>query len=227
MRLSVIIPTFNEEKIIARTLREILLIDEIDEIIVADGGSADATAEIIKNFRQIKLVEIAPANRGRQLDAGARAATGDVFWFVHADTIPAANAAAAIKKAMRDQKIIGGNFRIRFDGGGFWAAILTGLYPRLRKLNLIYGDSAIFVRREVFEQMNGFGDLPLFEDVDFFRRARRCGRFRHADEIVTTSSRRFENSSFVLTFAEWSIFQGLYWLGFSPRRLAKWYKVIR
>ena len=227
MKLSVIIPVFNEEKSIAATLDALLTCKTISEIIVADGESSDKTIEIVETFQNIKLIKCNEANRGRQMHEGAKNATGDVFWFVHADTIPAENAADEIEKSLADEQTIGGNFEIIFDGVGRWARILSWLYPHLRKIGLIYGDSAIFVRREIYEKTGGFRDLPLFEDVEFYKRTKKHGRFVHLKKTVETSSRRFENRSFIWTFSKWSIFQGLYWLGFPPHILAKGYKSIR
>ena len=121
----------------------------------------------------------------------------------------------------------GGNFEIVFDGESKWAKFLTRLYPKLRSIGLIYGDSAIFAKREIYEKIGGFRDLPLFEDVDLFRRLSRKGDFVTVNIPIRTSSRRFENNSFLWTFTKWSLFQGLYWIGVPPRILVKGYKAIR
>lgn len=230
MRISVIVPTFNEELLIKKTLATLLNLENVYEIVIVDGGSTDKTLEILENHspsEKLKIVKTRQANRGLQMHEGAKKAAGDVFWFVHADTLPDKNCAAAILEVVRDEKIAGGNFEVIFDGGGRWARVLTWLYPKLRKLNLIYGDSAIFVRKSVYEAIDGFRDLPLFEDVDLFKRIKRKGIFAHLDQTVNTSSRRFANRSFILTFTKWSLFQGLYWVGFPPRVLAGFYKAIR
>jgi rSAM/selenodomain-associated transferase 2 len=225
MKISIIIPTLNEELSLPATLAAISRLKEQPEIIVADGGSSDKTLEIARK-PGAKIVHT-EAGRGRQLDAGARAASGDVFWFLHADTLPAENACEQILRALKDEQIIGGNFEIRFDGEILSARFLTWLYPRLRVLGLCYGDSAFFVRRAAYEQSGGFTHLPLFEDVEFYRRLKKYGRFVHLKSVVTSSSRRFEKRSFALTFARWSLFQGLYWIGVSPHFLAKRYAHIR
>ena len=230
MKISVIVPTFNEESTVEKTLTAISRLINVDEIVVVDGGSTDRTAEKIENFesvKDIKLVILHEASRGLQLHEGTKHATGDIFWFVHADTRPKQGSAGQIKKFMRFDEIVGGHFEIVFSGDRFWARFLAWLYPQLRVLGLTYGDSAFFVRREKYEEIGGFRPYPLFEDVELYKRLRKKGRFVLIAMPVTTSSRRFDDHSFVWTFTKWSIRQGLYWLGVSPSYLAKTYKQIR
>lgn len=230
MNISVIIPTLNEETTIVKTLDALSRLVNISEIIVVDGGSSDRTVGIVENYqsrKEIKLVKTAEANRGKQLNEGTKHAQGEVFWFVHADTRPVQGCGKQIKELMRYDEIAGGSFKIIFDGSGRWARFLTWLYPHLRAIGLVYGDSAFFVRRATFEKIGGFREFALFEDVDLYKRLLKKGRFVYVDLPVTTSSRRFENRSFLWTFAKWSVFQGLYWFGVPPRLLAGRYKAIR
>ncbi len=104
---------------------------------------------------------------------------------------------------------------------------MTWLYPKLRRIGLVYGDSGIFVRREIYEGIGGFKPFPLFEDLDFVRRLRREGRFVNLSASVRTSSRRFERRSFLLMFSRWSFLQILFWLGVSPYFLARFYRPVR
>ena len=223
--LSIIIPTLDEAGSIGATLDALAREAEGFEVIVVDGGSLDGTAELVRS-RGVKLIESA-RGRGRQLDAGARAASGRALWFLHADTLPSAGFAGAIEEALNDPSVVAGNFDVYFDGGRPAARFLTWLYPQLRKLGLCYGDSGIFVRREAYERVGGFRDFPIFEDLDLVRRLGKVGRVAHLRARVTTSSRRFEGRSFSLTFARWSFLQALYWLGVNPHTLARMYAHVR
>jgi rSAM/selenodomain-associated transferase 2 len=218
--ISIIIPALNEEASIGETL-ESLQNFERAEIILVDGGSTDATVAIAENYKA-KILH-APRGRGVQLQSGGAAASADIFWFLHADTTAPPDAAARIKKALEDPRVAGGNFMIRFDGERRAARFLTWLYPNLRRLGLLYGDSAIFVHGDVYRRMGGFQPFPIFEDLDFVERLKKQGEIVTLPSVVTTSSRRFENKSFLLTFLRWTILQVLYWLGVSPYRLVKIY----
>jgi rSAM/selenodomain-associated transferase 2 len=220
--LSIIIPTLNEARSIGRTLDAVLRAGGGGvEVIVVDGGSLDGTVEIARG-RGVKLLT-SERGRGAQMHAGACEARGDALLFLHADTLPPSDCAGRIAEALRDTSVVAGNFRVLFDGDRRAARFLTWLYPRLRKLGLCYGDSAIFVRRETYERVGGLRAFPIFEDLDLVRRLRKAGRVAHLPAAVTTSSRRFEGRSFALTFARWSFLQALYWLGVHPRTLGRMY----
>jgi rSAM/selenodomain-associated transferase 2 len=224
VRVSIVIPTLNEESTIGATLDAIANLRGSLEVIVADGGSTDRTVEIASS--RARVIQ-GGRGRGRQQAAGACASTGDVLWFLHADTLPAPSAIEAMHAALADPRIGGGNFTISFDGGGRSASRLTAIYPWLRLLGLCYGDSGIFVRREVYDRIGGFHDHPLFEDVDLVRRIRKASRFVTLPETVVTSSRRFEHRNFGAMFTVWTALQVLYWAGVPPAQLARVYGPIR
>jgi rSAM/selenodomain-associated transferase 2 len=230
MEISVIIPTYNEELSITKTLDALSRLVNVSEVIVVDGGSNDSTAEVVRNYPQIKnlqLIQMDEPNRGKQLHEGTKHATGDIFWFVHADTRPQQGCGRQIKNVMNYRQVVGGNFEVIFSGETRAAKFMTWLYPHLRSWGLMYGDSAFFIGRIAYTEVGGFKPIGAFEDLDMYHRLRKFGRFYHLSQTVTTSSRRFENRSFVLTFARWSVFQVLYWFKFPPQKLAKYYLPIR
>ncbi len=221
--ISVVIPTLNEINSISATLD--VVGRGFFEVIVADGGSSDGTVEVARQWGA--RVITAERGRGSQMHAGACAARGEIIWFLHADTRPPRDAAARIAEAFSNQDVVAGNFEIHFDGESAAARFLSWLYPQLRRIGLCYGDSAIFVRRDVYEHVGGFQSFPIFEDLDLVRRLRKEGRIVHLLASVTTSSRRFEGRSFAFTFTRWAALQTLYWIGVHPRRLVRLYAPIR
>lgn len=221
VKISIIIPTLNEATEIGRTLDALLNLAGSFEIIVADGGSTDETCELAMS-RDATVIGT-ERGRGIQLHAGALAATGSVLWFLHADSIPPANAFAEIRRAFEDQSSLAGNFSLRFKGNGNAAGFMTWFYPQIRRLGLIYGDSGIFVRGDVYRRIGGFKPIPLFEDLDLVSRLKKEGKLIHLDAELVTSSRRFEGRPFMPVFLRWVIFQCLYWIGVSPYSLAKTY----
>jgi len=224
MKLSVIVPTLNESATIKKTLDALSRLVNVDEIIVVDGGSSDETVSIIENYKfnkTFKLVKNEHANRAKQMHEGTKHASGDVFWFVHADTLPVQGCGRRIKKFMSLKNTSGGNFELVFDGESKWAKFLTKFYRKVRSFGLVYGDSAIFAKREVYEKIGGFRDLPHFEDIDLYRRLSRKGDFVTINIAIRTSSRHFENEAFFRTFTKWSILQGLYRIGIPSRVLEK------
>ena len=219
--LSIIIPALNEGDSIGPTLAALAQLSGSVEVLVVDGGSDDETCEAAR-AGGAKVIS-SECGRGVQLQTGARAALADILWFLHADTIVPADSADPIVEALSDPAVVGGNFNVHFSGSGWAAGFMTWLYPQLRRLGLCYGDSAIFVRREAYDRVGGFNALPIFEDLDLLRELRRIGKFVHLSATVVTSSRRFEDRSFVVTFTRWVLMQLLYWLGVSPGWLGRFY----
>ncbi len=224
MRISIIIPTLNEATTIGELAASLAQLRGDFEVIVADGGSTDGTSGIAAGlgWRVIR----SPRGRGRQMNSGAGRTNGDVLLFLHADTRLPGEALELIERTLEDKRVSGGNFSLLFGGSSREARLLTRIYPLLRFFGMCYGDSAIFVRREIFDRLGGYSDFPLFEDVDLYQRIRRAGKFVRIQAPATTSSRRFEGR-FIRTFALWSLLQALYWLGVPPGTLARFYRPLR
>ena len=158
------------------------------------------------------------------MDAGAAAASGDVFLFLHADTTLDAGALAAIRRALADERVAGGNFTLRFDDEGAGGRVFALIYAlQQRLLRVYFGDSAIFVRRAAFEPLGGFGTEPLMEDYAFVRRLEAYGRTCKLRSIVRTSARRYRGRP-VRTFLRWMTLMLLYRLGVPPARLQRFYR---
>lgn len=223
--VSIVVPTLNEETRIAATLRALQDLPGEKEILIADGGSGDRTADIAAGLG----IRVVACQRGRgcQIRTAAAEAKGDILWFVHADSRPEAGALEAIRKALRSNSAIGGNFSLVFEGEHYSAGQMTAIYPYLRWLGLSYGDAGIFIRRSVYDAIGGCRPYPLFEDLDLVRRMKRHGRFVHLDARIFTSARRFTGSRYARAWALWITLQVLYWAGVSPYRLARWYRHAR
>jgi rSAM/selenodomain-associated transferase 2 len=225
MKLSVIIPALNEERDIGRVLERAVSI-HADEVIVVDGGSRDATREIAK--RLTRHVIESPRGRALQMNAGAKAAGGDVLLFLHADTILSPETEKVIQEALFDPRVVGGRFDIRLDHAGWLyglVAFLVNLRSRLTKIAT--GDQAIFVRREVFERIGGFSEIPLMEDVEFSLRLKRLGKIACLRQKVVTSARRWERRGPIKTILLMWRLRFLYFIGVSPDRLGSYYADVR
>ncbi len=226
MKLSVIVPMLNEESVIAAALRAIRAGAPDAEIVVADGGSSDASVSEAAPF--CDHVIDAPRGRAKQMNAGAARAQGEVLVFVHADTIVPLTFQGDIERALSDPRILGGRFDVRLDDNRFSCRLIGRLINvRSRLSRTGTGDQAIFVRRSVFEALGGFPEIPICEDLDFARRLKRAGRVACLRSTVTTSARRWLNRGIARTVLTMWTIRALYLSGVSPHRLARLYAEVR
>ena len=235
MTISVIIPTLNEERTIMATLAHTAALG-FDELIVVDGGSLDQTSVLVESYRQrtqsavqspVRLVT-APCGRARQMNEGAKASGGEVLLFLHADTQLPDDANAMIQTTLTDQRMVGGRFDVRFNRPSIWGNIISGMMNwRSRLSGIATGDQALFVRRPIFEQLGGFTDMPLMEDIDFSRRLKRKGATAALTATVTTSFRRWEQQGPLRTILLMWALRFLYWIGVRSHTLSRWYGLVR
>jgi len=224
MQVSIIIPVLNEAPLIRPFLSQLRDRTHGAEIIVVDGASTDGTDQLAQGFCD-QVIRSAERGRARQMNLGADAARGDIFWFLHADAEVPLESLNEIGRIMRDPKVCGGFFRIRLPSSPAVYRLTdsfahyAGLLLRMR-----CGDHGMFCRRSAFADVGGFPNVSLMEDVEFFRRLRCCGRIVHSNKRIAASPRRYETVGPTrLTFAYGSI-ATLYFFGVSFATLARIYR---
>jgi rSAM/selenodomain-associated transferase 2 len=188
--ISIIVPVLNEGPLIRRFLAHLRERAIGAEIVVADGGSTDGTADLAAGFCDRTIVT--QPDRARQMNAGADAAHGNILWFVHADVEVPAGCLDEITRIMEEPNIVGGYFRIRVPGPSIYRLTDSFAHYAGMLLRMRCGDHGIFCRRTAFVDIGGFPTVPLMEDVEFFRRLHRCGRVAHSRRRIVVSPRRYE-----------------------------------
>jgi rSAM/selenodomain-associated transferase 2 len=225
-KFSFIIPVWNEESVILRTIEHIRGLQSAAgaEIIVVDGDPAGKTMEIAR--RAGVKTAISERGRGNQMNHGAALAAGNILIFLHADTSLPPDALAFIDSAMRDKSNMAGAFDLAIDSEGLiFRLIEKAASFRSRQTRIPYGDQAVFMRKAVFKELEGFRNIPIMEDVEIMRRIKKGGgKICIIDKTVHTSSRRWEREGiFYTTFRNWLLIT-LYLLGVKPEKLARFYK---
>jgi rSAM/selenodomain-associated transferase 2 len=224
-RVSVVIPVLNEAERIGRLVGEVSRAQDVEAIVV-DGGSSDGTREVARHAG----AELLRGRRGRgaQMNEGARRATGEILFFLHADSLPPAGFASLVRQALNDEETVGGAFRFCLDERTPFLRFITMTTNfRALRMGIVFGDQGLFVRRQIFHETGGFPEQPLMEDCEFVRRLRRRGNFVILPEAIVTSARRWRGggpirNSLLNVLITWS-----YLLGVSPERLARWYRLGR
>jgi rSAM/selenodomain-associated transferase 2 len=224
MKLSIIIPTLNEERSLGGTLAPLSSLPH--EIIVVDGGSKDDTVEVARKYASVVLHS--KRGRGIQQHTGACHSQGDVLLFLHADTLLPKSFEGMIARTLSDPETVFGAFHLGHHPSTAFLN-LVALMANLRSLllRMPYGDQGLFIRRSDYFRVGGFKDLPLMEDVDLVRRLNKIGKFKLAKAKARTSARRYDRNGIVYTTVRnWSLIIR-YLLGQSPERLHRLYSDAR
>ena len=220
--LSIIIPTLNEADTITETVAGIRH-SRRTEIIVVDGGSQDGTAEIAESLG-VKVLRTTP-QKGAQMNAGAAKATGDVLLFLHADTRLPQNFEEYVLAAAARDNFCAGAFSLGIESSKKGLRLIEKVANwRSRFLQMPYGDQALFVSRQRFQEVGGYPEYPIMEDFVLIRRLRRKGNISILPQSVHTSPRRWLNLGIFKTWLLNQLIIVAYYLGISPRRLAQWYR---
>ncbi len=233
MLISIIIPTLNEQRRLPRCLARVQSLQATEgplETIVVDGGSVDGTQD--SAHLADKFIVSAPG-KGIQCNAGARAATGEILFFLHATISVPVGALTAIRKVLSDC-YVGGGFNNRFVGVDnktlrLRRVLALGAGNPAHKDNLnFYGDNGIFVRKDVFNALNGFKEIEIMEDYDFSKRLQaNYSVKRILEPRLSVSPRRQLKGGFLKTRLQWITIHTLYNLGVSPKRLKRLYADVR
>ena len=226
IRFSIIVPAFHEGENINALIESLKRLDSDQdrEIIVVDGAQEKDTLGAIDRNPVVKIS--CERGRAKQMNAGASIARGEILIFLHADTQLPTHAFKKIQSLVEQREYVGGAFGLGIKSDKFIFKAIARLASWRSRLNRVpFGDQAIFIRREYFNRIGGYREIPLMEDVELMRRIKKSGdKIWIFDDRVMTSPRRWEKEGVAYCiFRNWAL-QALYLLGISPHRLATFYK---
>ena len=222
MQFSIVVPVYNEAPLIRSFLQHFRERAPGAEVIVADGGSSDGTPDLAVGL--CNQIVVGERNRAAQMNLGARAASGEVLWFVHVDAEVPKECLAEIARILDDRTVAGGYFRIRLPPNPVYRLTDTFAHYAGLLLRMRCGDHGIFCRRSAFADIGGFPEVPLMEDVEFFRRLRRCGPVIHSDKRIVISARRYETIGPARLTLAYGLIATLYTFGVPLSVLARIYR---
>ncbi len=223
---SIVVPVLNEDERIRDTIESVFeLIDEYaDEIIVVDGDKDGSSVRLLSPGIPVKKI-ISEQGRGRQMNAGAQVAGGDVLVFLHADTRLPYDALGQIDRALDDRRVVGGAFDLGFDDTHWWFAVVAASGSlRSRLTRIPFGDQGHFFRKEYFHETGGYPEIPIMEDVEIMRSIKQRGdRIKILDSRVRTSPRMWYEKGFLMNTLKNYAIQLMYLAGMPVETLASVY----
>jgi len=226
--ISIVMPVYNEERIIKDTLLSLEdVISGGDEIIVVDGGSGDRTADIINTFSGIKHYS---SKRGRasQMNFGAEHCTNEYILFLHADTVIPEKSFEMLKSEVSSGTLNWGFFRIKLNCRGIKYRVMEYLATLKAFItNTPYGDHGIFVKKECFIKVGGYPEISLMEDICIVNKLRKISPGKRINSPVITSVRRFRDAGYFYTIFNMWMIKLLFRIGVSPKKLSEYYGNIR
>lgn len=218
--ISIIIPVRNEEDTIASLLKYLQTHAPNEEIILVDGGSSDETVKIASNFNVTIIKSL--QGRAHQMNEGAKMATGNILYFLHADSFPPKDFVKEIQSQLTIKDF--GFFRIRFDPSHYLINIVSFI-GKLNTLHFVFGDRSLFVKRESFKKVNGFlEDHIVMEDNNILHRLNKTYKPAFSKKIIRTSSRKYFENGVARVQAIYVLIYLMYHLGFSQKILVQTYK---
>lgn len=229
LSIAVIVPVLNEMKRLPELLQMLAELNA-DEVMIVDGESIDGTAVFLSENDSGTVCSycISKPGRATQMNRGAEQSHSDILLFLHADTRINAASLDRVREVMQNPEAVGGRFDLSLSGARpLFRLIEFMINLRSRLSRISTGDQAMFVRRKLFEDVGGFPDQPLMEDIELSRRMKRQGTIACLRDRVTTSSRRWEKHGIMKTIVLMWKLRFLYWTGVSADQLEKMYRHAR
>lgn len=222
--ISVVIPILNEEVTIGKLIQHLIensSPENISEIIVVDGGSSDNSETLVKEFKRIKFVE-SEKGRAKQMNLGAKSATGNILYFLHADSFPPKHFDRLIIDEI-EKGHIAGCFKMKFDSNHWWLK-LAGWLTQFNWRACRGGDQSQFITKELFENIGGYDErFIVYEDNDLINKLYAMKQFVVIQEWISTSARRYNtNGIWTLQYHFWMIYIKK-WFGASSEELLTYY----
>ena len=226
MKISIIVPVLNETEKISDLIRNLRELSGDKEIIISDGGSTDGTLEKLKYFNDVTVIS-SDSGRALQMNTGAKIATGEVLWFIHADSAVSKRSLYDIEKAIQ-AGALGGFFKIEFYDAKdkFMKFIEKTSHTRAKNFCLIFGDQGLFLRRDFFKELGGFAKVDLMEDWEMSSRLRKYHKQKRIyglETIIGTSARRYIKNGRLKTWLKMNLIKTLYIIGISTKILREIY----
>lgn len=224
MKVSVIIPVYNEEKTIKSLLQTLKPVKAKSEILFVDGGSTDRTLSLIpKEYRVLRGVK----GRARQMNLGAEKSSGDILFFLHCDSELPADAIEQIETVMR--KYRAGCFGIAFHSKNIWMKCCQIISNhRIKDRKIMFGDQGIFIRRKLFFEIGGFPELPIMEDYQFSLTLKELGvKLGITKKRIYTSDRRFVKGGRLRIMWKMNRLRAMYRRGVDIEKIADLYRDVR
>ena len=223
--ISVIVPIYNEEEILSKRSAIFRNIARVADLIFVDGKSSDKSADIASQYGKVIGGE---RGRARQMNTGAREAAGDILFFLHADNAVGPEAINSIEKEIRQNGAVGGCLTQRLDKNGVIFRLIEWQgNNRARRTKIFYGDQGIFVRKDVFERIGGFPDVPIFEDVLFTQKIKGEDKTTVMPDKIMVSARRWEKRGIFRTTVMFTTFLIMFKMGYPLGKIKKLYEDLR
>ncbi|RJR16443.1 MAG: glycosyltransferase [Nitrospiraceae bacterium] len=225
-KISIVMPVMNEARSLRITLDHLHL-SENEELIIVDGGSSDETVSIAREFTP-KVFET-KTGRASVMNFGAQKAEGDILLFLHADCVLPDSADALIRDTLTKRDVAAGAFALSIDHPGLGFRLIESVANvRSQLTSLIYGDQGMFLRKEVFDHIGGFAEIPLMEDIEISTRLKHEGKIVFIKPPIKASPRRWlKEGMLYTTLRDWTIAFSYTFFKISPERLIKHYKEVR